>query len=212
MRASTLIALFLFFSAGCSGTRRVALHVDPVRAYDAALAQHGGYATIPSSTSAAALVGPVLVLPFADRTIAPTGSYLDDRDPTPVSEVYLVPDVAAHLYDHVVDVLHEGGARAYRAYDDASAREAAPSARMLELELITFELHRWMKSEPVPGAPAGVVDIVHVVYRYRWRNGDGSSTEPRKVGHRLLLPKNADALDVAGRYIVREIAAGGHTT
>ena len=42
---------------------------------------------------------------------------------------------------------------------------------MLDLEIVTFELHRWMKSEPVKGAPSGVVDIVHVVYRYRADDG-----------------------------------------
>ncbi|MCK6547487.1 hypothetical protein L6R52_16685 [Myxococcota bacterium] len=212
-RQVTLVLLSLLSLAvapGCASSRRAALHLDPQAAYTAALAQHGGIPSIPSATVAASLRQAVLIVPFEDHTLAPSGSFLDDRSGEPMSAVYVVPDVVRHLADHTAFTLKSGGATVYRAYDLASARTAEgvtgrPIAT-LEVELKHFELHRWVRSRPVPTRPeTAPIDVVRVEYRYRWRT-EGRPVE-HEARHELLISPEHDALDVVSKHLVREVVA-----
>ncbi|MEQ8280358.1 MAG: hypothetical protein RMA76_13580 [Deltaproteobacteria bacterium] len=203
MRWASVVALVCL--AGCASHRRAGLHLNPLPLFEAALAEHGGFSAAPGAAPSKGRKRPVLVLPFGDRTLAPHGSYLDEREAVPVAEIYVVPNLVEHLRDRTVDGLRSGGASVFVVSDRASApgSEALAGVELdrLEVTIDAFEIHRWERDEQMSELDDQTcVDLVRVVYRYRWGGG-----VVRTGTHRLLIRTDVDALDVVAQYLVHEI-------
>lgn len=213
-RAASVVLLLLV--SACSANRNVAPHLNPELTHEQARAAAGeGFSPIPSSTIAATLARPVIVLPFTDFTFAPSGSCLDERSHAdPVGEVYLLPDFVEHLRDRFVDTLREGGARVYRAYDFESVSSAQLGVRadILQVFVDHFEHHRWTHEES-NGFSKGmrIFDVARVSYRYRWSSPAGVREE-KSATHYLLLPPDSDVVETIARYMLQHVARSAGAT
>jgi hypothetical protein len=181
------LALVLVLGA-CAGPMRAAPHLDA-----------GGIRT--AQPGLTALPAPVRVSPrtvvvraFNSRILAPTGSLLVDDDSNgPVVEAYLTRNVGEALYSQLARLLGLRGLRVLRAYD-AVTPIPPEAARVLELELSHFELHRWKQE-------GEVVDLVRVRYRFAWQAPGRAPTPLAPAAHTLKLGPSADALEATATLL-----------
>lgn len=197
MRAWLVAALLAGAGPACA-TKIGALHHRPFEIYDA-LAKSGApaFSAAPEVHVPAGVA--VVVEPFTDRSIAPTGLYLSDEESniTKTVELYYTPHIGEHLADGVAAALGAAGAKVYRSYG-APARQVA-GAKRLAVWVDHAELHRWKRD-------AGTVDIVAVRYRYGWSAGEPAPAPDRSGELALLLRAGAeDDLDVVARHIAAEV-------
>lgn len=206
MRVLWLLLLATSNTAGCGALPRGQPGQAPLELYER-LSAAGHYSDVSPPARASTHLR-VVVMPFRDATVAPTGLLLSDDEEGLIREVYYVQRLVERLEGLVVEGLQAAGVEVVRAY--APSDLAAGQGRgirpdlILDVQVDHVELHRWMKREPWPEVPFADIDLVRLAYACRWQKPDGRQAREVDASHELILPaEEQDDLLVMAQLMVR---------